>query len=413
MLPIYALAAIVLGAELGGWTRLRGLGLGGWVPMLGLVIAIAVAGMLSRDQRAALVAQLRSSPVARAGAALIAAAVLSAANAERPDLAFGFAAQIAGVVALYFACLSVDREQLARALALVAAASIGLHAMLLLCGPGLFGVLAPNPWPFQAGAHQHAGGLPRFYGFGVNPFYCALLMLASLGLLEGLPHARLRRALRLIAIAIIASTLSFIALLLPILLSGFIRRDWLRRTFIAAVVLAALTALYVHPLELRVGSNALALGELRPGYLANGDGPKHMPVHEVDIGDARLSFHATAYVYLAQNAVGCFLEHPLVGTGGENTAVTCPVRVMNTYGTWSSSQSPHHAYLGLLADLGVLGLIALGWMARSILGRLERPIDPWLRSIFTVYLLAGLASPILFRVPFAALLALRARVIER
>src|SRR5262249_55728482 len=149
------------------------------------------------------------------------------------------------------------------------------------------------------------------------------------------------------------STLSFVSLLVPVLWLGALRvRPFWRRLSAALVLASALFALQVHPLEVRIGSYQATVGRLHPQYMEEGLGPKFMPVWTVQVGPVSLSAHATAYFYLARQAVACWLQHPWWGIGPNTFSERCQVMSMDTYGNWVSERPPHNQYFGLLAEEG-------------------------------------------------------------
>lgn len=375
-----------------------------WFRLAASVALAAVVAMALHSDDTLSAALRRHRVLLLAMLAVIGARVASVAAAAQPTVALGAVAGH-GLALVVLVALTVLAERDAgcrHVLALGAALMVAGHVLLLTGALAMAAGGTELGWPFRVATHQHTAGLARFYAFG-NPFYCALRMLACIGLLGALPSRRWRAGLRWGGAVVIVSTLSFVTLLLPLL--GSLPGRRLSRVASAACLCGALMLLYVHPLELHVGGRSHRVGTLHPMYARDGLGPRHMPLHQA--GDARLGlrFHWTAYAYLLGGASTCFAEHPLLGVGADNFEASCPVLTMNTYGGWVHTR-PHNEYLGQLSEGGLLGALTLGLLSLALLRRcrLVSTVDPIARRALITSLLCGLASPVFFELSFVALL---------
>jgi hypothetical protein len=410
-LPPWVLACLVAASTLGGFARLPLLGVRSpWAPIVGVlgIATLIVLRVLWARPRTAATGLVRA-PIVLPSLLMVAAASISAVGATEQVQAFSHTLDVLGALGVLVFTLAADRTRLARVLAWVAACSVGLHVLLFAAGPGLGGLLPQRSWPFQIETHQHLGSIRRFYGTASNPFYCGVLMLSNAGLLEFLPQRTARRVLRATALGIAVTTLSFVTLLLPML----VLLRWPGRSRALTASLAGLTCfvalgmLYLHPLELHTSSTSVPLGTLHPNYGREGLGPARMPVRETTLPGVTLVSHPTAYFYLHKRALECFLEHPFIGVGGDNFEASCPVMTMDTYGHWSMHRSVHSEYLGALAEGGLVGLLAALCVLITLVRRYR--LDPnkgWCFAVLLVYVASGVACPVLYRVPFAALLGL-------
>lgn len=334
-------------------------------------------------------------------ASVAAAQALSSLHATDPRVAWAHTStSVLGMVAMLLVLQPMRGgvQSLVAGLSRQGKAVLGGHAALLLVGWLLFLAAARHAWPFATASHQHTGGLPRFYGFGVNPFYAAVTFLTCAGLVR---EREVGRVGRIVLSAIVASTLSFVSLLVPLIWLDCSRlRKGVRTTLKIGVVLCALSALYLHPLRVDWGTGSFPLGALHEGYGRNANASEAMPVwSQPYIPEVpSLTAHATAYFYLAKRALSCFADHPFIGVGPGNFAEQCPVQIMDTYGTWRRHTPAHNQYLGGLAEEGLLGLFAWGFLA-MVLGR-RLSVSRWQRSLLTVYLVSGMACPIFEQIPF-------------
>jgi hypothetical protein len=351
-------------------------------------------------------------PELYAGAALVMACEgLSAIGARDAGAAWAAFVHRALVLGVFFAVLVArDRDLMLRVLSRLGLVFLAVQGAFWLGGLSRLAMTGVSNWPFvPAELHQHTGWLPRFYGLGVNPFYAAVTALAALGLAALGSRTSQSSAASIVprwapplALALCAATLSFATLLLPLLAGARLRSRGLQVAFASVVLSGALAILYLHPLQLEVGGHALRLGELHPRYGQAGLGPLHMPVQTYELGALELTAHPTAYALLAARALSCFGEAPLLGVGAGNFATRCKGWQMGTYGDWTDSLPAHNQYLGMLAEQGALGCLAWAVLAWLVARRLRlRRDEGWLIAL---YLLAGLACPVLYVVPFAALL---------
>ena len=128
-----------------------------------------------------------------------------------------------------------------------------------------------------------------------------------------------------------------------------------------------------------------------------------MPAAWLDLGPVDVEVVATRYAVLARRAVTCWQERPVTGVGGRNFASACPVWQMAPAGTWDNHSRSHSQYGGLLAETGLLGLLAvllLVWaLVRST--RLAAPLAV-AQACLVAYLVAAFGGDTWFLFPFAA-----------
>lgn len=231
-------------------------------------------------------------------------------------------------------------------------------------------------------------------------------MLACAGLVRPLQHRTTKTLLTLVALALTVATISFATLLVPaVLIWVIIQQRTLRILGILAVTIAAVTILFVRPLSLQFGDETYQLGQLQPSYAVDGNGDKYMPKQKFTFSNVQLDYHLTAYYYLAQRSLLCFIENPYTGVGGRNHRISCPVKTMNTWGGWTTGRIAHNEYTGLFAEYGAIGVVAT-FLLLAVLFFKHRfqPEDVWVQGIAIAYLIIGLAGEVWYQFPFAALI---------
>ena len=334
----------------------------------------------------------------------------SVIGADAPLLALVQALRVAAVLGFLLAVVvAAERDAgVRRSLAFVAGLLLVLHAGLYIGGtfsePLGVGVFETLP-------HQHTGTLPRFTGICGGPGACGLLMLCCVGLVRGLDDRGFRGVLTGTGLVLGALTLSFPTLAMgAVFCWRFIEPRVLRIAATAGAAAACLLVLHVHPLELRSPGSVVSLGTLPTEWETDGLGPTYMPVEEISLGDYSLACVRTVYHHLAVRSLGCFVEHPVVGVGGRNHPVSCPVMTLNTVGEWGAGRLAHNEYTGLLAEHGLLGLLATLLLLMAI-GRGYRLAEPdrWRAAALVGVLVSGLGGEVWYQFPVAALLAVTIR----
>lgn len=332
------------------------------------------------------------------GAALFATQPLPALlQVGRVTLFFVFLALTWSVVLAY------GVEHVRRPLAWGALMIVGVQVALVVAGVASERVRAVIFE--QSGHHTLAGGVWRFRGLMSQPMACGGATLLTSGLLAGLPRRDLRRAAIACALAVVALTMSFATLVLPLVAAGtVIRRGKVRTVLMTILVIGALAALWVNPLRVDLADHTLIDRPFTPAYLRNNLGPLHMPMHTVDLPGLRFRFHFTGYGLLFYRSVTCALQHPL-GVGGRNFAAACPVMAMNTLGSWSSTRSAHNSFGALLAEGGIQTTAATLLLVLLLVCRFRfRPEARVQAAIVLGYLFAGFGGASPYQFPLAAIL---------
>ena len=211
---------------------------------------------------------------------------------------------------------------------------------------------------FSSDTHQKLGSLGRLQAWSASPAALGFHALAGVGLIRFSEQALVRRLATIAALVVAIATFSFASLLVPVvLLVGLTRSRIVRWTGTTLLTAAALLALYIHPLELGLGSSTIVVGRLHPAYERSDLGAELHPVHDVGLGPASLRFHTTAYFELVRHAVPCFCAHPIPGIGADNYPYTCPVRALDTVGR-SAPERIHNEYAGIVVERGLVGALA-------------------------------------------------------
>ena len=384
-----------------------------WLPLpgrsgfvLGTLGVLLLCGCgLVWDREAWRAALRRHRLLAGVAGLVVLSRLASAVPAEAPLLAVLQSLRVAVVLGFLLVTIVVTERDpgLRRVLAWTAAGLIALHGLLYLGG-----VLSPalGGRVFEGLLHQRAGGLPRFMGLVAGPGACGLLMICCAGLVRDLRHRRLRTLLTVGALLLAGSTFSLPGLAVGVaLVWRLVEPRVPRRGLTVGAAAVCLLVLHVQPLQLEVAGRSVTLGKLPPGWATEGLGPAQMPVEEVRGCGIRLRYVRTAYHALAARSLECFAAHPVLGVGGRNPAVSCPVTTMNTVGEWSAGRLAHSEYTGLLAEHGLIGLVATLLLVLVLVGR-YRPVDEdrWRTAALVAVLVSGFAGEVWYQFPVAALL---------
>jgi hypothetical protein len=334
-------------------------------------LVVLLAGLISRHRRWLSEALREQRAVALASAALVgskAVSILAAASWLPATLQ----AVRAAAVLIFFLLVLCEprRDALAVVFARVAAVIILLYSAAYALGLALGPAATPL---FQAETHLYLGGLPRFSGLSDGPAPCGFLMLVSAALVRRLPGGWGSALLALLGLALATASLSFPSLLVPVVIAWqVLPRLTLRWAATALIVFIAAVVLHFN-----------VRGGLQP----------------------------TNYGLLAIGALRCFVDHPLVGVGGRNFHLLCPVTVVTTLGYVSTSSGVHNEYVGGLAEHGLIGAAATGlfllvmarrfrWQAAA-----EGGIHRVLGGTAVAATACGLSGEYWFQFPFAALVA--------
>lgn len=322
---------------------------------------------------------------------------VSSAGAANAGLALAEAVRVAVVGLFFLATLLVeDRAALRTVLARVAAGIIVGCAFVWLVG-----VLSSSMRQalFELGQHHNLGALPRFRGLSPNPFSLGALLLVCAAMVGWLP-GRAGQVLRWLALVLVGLTLSFASVVLPVwLVVQFVQRPKPRRFAVALATLAALTVLFAYPLTVEFNDQRVEVGQRHPSDRLE----RRMPSAHVRLGPVGVEVLATRYGVLTARAVSCWQARPLLGVGGRNFATSCPVLQMAPSGTWDRHSRSHSQYGGMLAETGIVGVLAalaLIWALRKGT-RIDTSTSAH-RACMTAYLVASFAGDIWFLLPFAA-----------
>jgi hypothetical protein len=308
-----------------------------WAGLATLVLAAVRA-------RALLALVRRERALAGAAAAFVAARLVAAIVSDAGLLAWADLAR-AMVCVLVAALALAEEEDLRDPLGWVGA------AVLLALGASI------PLGAFEIGAHAVAGALPRLHGWSAHPMACGVVALLALALTQGAAEGRLR-AFGLVAGTILSAlTASFAAACAALVVVA--RAPRLGRALAAAVVVLSLTVLWLHPLEVRALGATLLDRDPPAGWSARELGPTHQPIGVVDLGVVEATGFVTGYARLAGAALGCFRGAPLLGVGARDFPRDCPVMAMSSQGGWGADRDPHNAWLGGLAERGLLDLLVV------------------------------------------------------
>jgi hypothetical protein len=379
--------------------------LGFLVAGIGLAAAAVTAALTRRALLRRFVSENRLLVLAAAGFVL--ARLVSVLGAEVQWVALLDALRAAAVIGYLLLALALGAEDagLARTFARVAAVVVAAHLLQLLAGllaPAAFG------FAFEAGLHQHLGGVPRFAGVPGCAFSCGVLMLACAILLRWEPVAWLRWAGWGCALALALVSLSFATLVVPIAIAwGLIRRPRWRWAVTGVLVVGGLALLWIKPLSVSGPWGETEIATVHPGYHTQGLGPRHMPRHTLELGSLAAEFHYTAYAHLVRRSLRCFAENWAIGVGGRNHPLACPVWTMNTYGSWTRHRLAHNAYLKQLAEHGIIGAATLILLLIALLHHRRATFpDRFAQGTIVAYLVAACAGEIWMQFPFAAAVAI-------
>ncbi len=403
MTPLDAtLLAIGWGASLVA-LRAPGVPFGAGFLVATALAAVVLARTLARSSSREALAR---SPWLRASLVVLVAHAVPAALTASPLTSWLAVARL-GLV-LVFATLthvhagSPLREGFSRAGALFLAV-LGASLVLGLTVPSVRALV------FVAGAHQHVGSWGRFAALTDLPATTGLWALVVMGAARAHPDARVKIATTITGLLVAVASLSIATLAVPLVLaSGLVENRRARAIAMIAAALLAVTALWVHPLSVRVGEHEITISTLHAGWHRDTLGAIHQPVHVSTLGPVALEWHATAYALLAERAITCALEHPVTGVGPARFAERCPVMTMNTYGEWTTSRRAHHQLGAWMAELGVLGLALLALAARVLAVDRARlaPLDRWQWGSLAALGVGLFSGEIVETIPVLAWLAL-------
>lgn len=368
---------------------------------------------LATDRQAWADALRRHRLLVGAAGFVVLSRLASAVPAEAPLLALLQSLRVAVVLGFFIATFLITERDpgVRRVLAWTAAGLVALHGLLYLGG-----LLSPalEARVFERLLHQRVGGLLRFTGLIAGPGACGLLMICCAGFVRDLRSRWLRTLFTGGALLLAGSTFSLPGLAVGVaLVWRLVEPRVLRHVLTAAAAAVCLLILHVQPLQLEYSGSAVTLGTLPPGWAADGLGRAHMPVEEVTGCGVGLRYVRTAYHVLSARSLECFAAHPVLGVGGRNHALSCPVMTMNTVGEWSAGRLSHSEYTGLLAEHGLAGLVATLLLVLVITRRYSAESrDRWRTAALVAVLVSGLAGEVWYQFTVAALLGVNLRLVS-
>ncbi|MBN8615185.1 MAG: hypothetical protein J0L92_31605 [Deltaproteobacteria bacterium] len=396
------LLAIAWGASLVA-LRVPGVPFGSGFVLASVLAAVVLVRTIKRP---ALRDALARSQWPRAAVLVLVAHALPAALGAAPITSWMAIARLSLV--LVFASLmhvhagSPAREGVSRAATVFLCASI-VAFVLGLVVPSVHALVVVE------GAHQHVGRLDRFAALTGLPATTGLWALLAMGAARAHGDARVRTASTVAGLFVATVSLSVATLAVPVVVAGGLvshARARLAVMLVAAAV--AIAALWMHPLALRVGEHTIASSSLHEGWHHEALGARHHPVHETALGPVTITWHATAYALLAERAIDCFFEHPVLGVGPARFAERCPVTTMNTYGEWSAARRAHHQLGAWIAELGLVGVALLGlasWLVRPRRASLDA-LDGWQCGVLGALAIGLFTGELLETIPVLGWLAL-------
>lgn len=298
------------------------------------LLGLAVHLLHNRALLARLLAQLRSD-VSLTLLALVALAALSAAWALSAPAALARALTFAGLFLLLHLFGLLDAPFLRRTwLALLASAALTVPIGLLFDGVGAF---------------SEDG---RFAAGGLNPNDYAGLLVVVLFVALSLPASRLLKGL--LALAVLAG----------VFWSG-------SRTAFVALAIAPLLHLALSPAAARgpaLWRGALAYGALAAALLGlyAFDRPQAQAMHAraMTVVDYRDSGTWAGRLEIWRGGLEMFQDAPVLGTGAGNFALAAPTIPGMPQRTSEGGPGPvaHNVFLGLAAELGVVGLAVFAFL---------------------------------------------------
>lgn len=298
------------------------------------------------------------------------------------------------------------RPELARSLGTAAVALVAVTGLV-----GLFGLL-PTPLStvvFEQASPHASHSWPRLRGLCSTPGGLGVLMISSAGLASFAKPRRVALLTPWLALLLALMTLAFSGIAAGIAGLHYLLRARPRLAWSISLTLALLGAaiLYVQPLSVTVAGHRYEITTLSPAWHRDGLGQRYHPVSRVAVGPLEIEQLPRSYQRLHQRAVNCFLEHPLLGVGGRNFRQSCSVMLLNTRGRWYEHSRSHSEYFGLLAQQGLVGLLAFLFFVATLRKRARVfTIQPHHGAVLLASLYAGLAGELFFQLPFAAWLTL-------
>ena len=94
---------------------------------------------------------------------------------------------------------------------------------------------------------------------------------------------------------------------------------------------------------------------------------------------------SSSRVFFVVAGLKMFMDHPLLGAGWRAFPVLFDYYKPADFPFWIPTKESHTLFANILAELGLLGLLASGWLVWRVLGRgfsgLKRMDDPYLRAV--------------------------------